>query len=122
MASYRTVLDRVGGALRSSQGSSSRTVDDHQISVCTISVAGFDEHDTKLELLLLQFMQDEDIDVLVCIDACCSTPLLHYPGTLQILRFLLGRGVLARYAGVRACILGCSAYYYVYLYGGVSVW
>ena len=31
-------------------------------------------------------------------------------------------GVLARYAGVRACILGCSAYSYVYLYGGVSVW
>ena len=31
-------------------------------------------------------------------------------------------GVLARYAGVRACILGCSSYSYVYLYGGVSVW
>jgi hypothetical protein len=36
--------------------------------VCTINVAGFDEGDTKLELIL-QFIQDEGIDVMVCIDA-----------------------------------------------------
>ena len=51
----------------------------HKISVCTINVAGFDEQDTKLELLL-QFMHDEDIDVLVCIDAQLDEKRGHWYG------------------------------------------
>jgi hypothetical protein len=38
------------------------------ITVCTLNVRGFDENDNKLELVL-QFCEDEKIDVMICIDA-----------------------------------------------------
>ena len=85
------------------------------VGQCVVGVTSFASRD---RVFLVVFFWCSSLE-------CCvsSTPLLHYPGTLWILLFLLGRGgVLARYAGVRVCILGCSAYSYVYIYGGVSVW
>ena len=43
-------------------------------------------------------------------------------GALRILLLTtgVGGGVLALYACVCACILGCSIYSYAYLYGGMS--
>ena len=89
VARYRTALDRVGGALRSNHCRSTRADEDHTISVCTVNVAGFDEQDTKIELLL-QFMQDEDIDVLVCIDAQLDEKRGHWYG--KIAKRRLGTG------------------------------
>ena len=49
--------------------------------MCTINVAGFDEGDTKLELIL-QFIHDEGIDVMVSIDAQLHAKRKHWYGKI----------------------------------------
>jgi len=67
--------------------------------VCTINVAGFDEGDTKLELIL-QFIQHEGIDVMVSTDAQLHAKRKHWYG--QIAKRRLGIG---KRTNVNPCIL-----------------
>jgi hypothetical protein len=67
--------------------------------VCTINIAGFDDGDAKLELIL-QFIQDEDIDVMVCIDSQLDEKKGHWYG--KIAKRRLGIGTRTN---VNPCIL-----------------
>ena len=67
---YRTAQDSVGGYISDVACSLDGQEDagSRRLKVCTINIAGFDDSDNKLEMIL-QFVQDEAIDVMVCIDA-----------------------------------------------------
>ena len=88
---YRTAHDRVGGYVSAvaEDCDSSQTSEQHRLTVCTINVVGFDDWDTKLELIL-QFIQDERIDAMVCIDAQLDAKRGHWYG--KIAKRRLGTG------------------------------
>ena len=67
--------------------------------MCTINVAGFDEGDTKLELIL-QFIQHEGIDVMVSTDAQLHAKRKHWYGKIAKRRLGIGKRT-----NVNPCIL-----------------
>ena len=84
---YRSAQDRVGGFL--SAQCEKYGQEEGTISVCSLNVRGFDDNDITLELVL-QFMQDEDIDVMVCIDAQLDEKKGHWYGKIAKRRLGVG--------------------------------
>ena len=66
-----------------------QTSDEHRLTVYTINVAGFYDGDTKLELIL-QYIQDEGMDVMVCIDAQLDAKRGHWYGKIAKRRLGIG--------------------------------
>ena len=88
---YPTVHDRVGGYVSATAEviDNHQTSDEHRLTVCTIHEAGFDDGDTKLELIL-QLMQDEGIDVMVSIDAQLDAKRGHWYDNIAKRRLGIG--------------------------------
>ena len=76
---YRSAQDRVGGFLTAR--CEELSLDAGTITVCTMNVRGFGDDDNKLEMIL-QFCQDESIDVMVCIDAQLDEKRGHWYGKI----------------------------------------
>ena len=64
-------------------------VDGGTISVCTMNMRGFDDNDNKLELVL-QFIQDESIDVMICTDSQLDEKKGHWYGKIAKRRLGVG--------------------------------
>jgi Ulp1 family protease len=84
---YRSAHDRVGGYV--SDQCEALYSDTGNIKVCTMNIRGFDDNDNKLELIL-QFIQDEDIDVMLCIDAQLDVKKGHWYGKIAKRRLGVG--------------------------------
>ena len=84
---YRSAQDRVGGYL--SEQCEALSEINGTIKVCTINIRGFDDNDNKLELIL-QFIQDEEIDVMICIDAQLDMKKGHWYGKIAKRRLGVG--------------------------------
>ena len=88
---YRAAQDQVGGYIseRAKATDEQQTMASKRLKVCTLNVAGFDEADVKVELVL-QFMQDENIDIMVCIDAQLDEKRGHWYGKIAKRRLGIG--------------------------------
>ena len=84
---YRSAHDRVGGVVLEKFNQYLDT--EGTITVCTLNVRGFDDGDNKLELVL-QFLEDEKIDVMICIDAQLDEKRGHWYGKIAKRRLGIG--------------------------------